>query len=125
MNWLVPPLNRAFDGPYGAGSATSAAAEAAPALAPRPTLPPAEAPYLASRSWWVGLHRCTVSVPRAEPGRAAIATVRWVPKAPAAIHPHDLRDFRAGCHALIENVEARWGVRVSLTSPFFTETGEP
>jgi len=77
-------------------------------------------PYALMRTWWVGPHRATLTVPRAPRGASVIASVEWMPFPPKRLGWEDKRDFQTGCRQAVETVARDQGVEVLIQSPFFS-----
>jgi hypothetical protein len=73
----------------------------------------AEAPILI-RSWKVGSHACTLTVPRPAACRALHAVFEWEPAVPERFSEAEWAQYRSGRDAALAEIAAELGITVAV-----------
>lgn len=67
-----------------------------------------------TRSWQVGAHTVTLTIPRPVAGETKTAAFEWSPAKPQRLSTAELGQYRAGRDAAITELSEAMGLRVAL-----------
>lgn len=71
-------------------------------------------PYQFLRVWTVGAYRCTLTIPRVQPGRAVGAVIEWAPKIPEHLSVEELQQYRAGRDSALAAASRALGIPAAV-----------